>query len=69
MWGALSDERTGLSYVRVIVSLMSIVHMYKIYRFKLLLQYIIQYIQGLCQSRLSTADHALLMAAPVTTTV
>jgi hypothetical protein len=28
----------------------------------------IQYIQGLCQSRLSTADHALLVA-PATTVV
>jgi hypothetical protein len=29
----------------------------------------IQYIQGLCQSRLSTADHALLLGAPATTVV
>jgi hypothetical protein len=29
----------------------------------------IQYIQGLGQSRLSTADHALLLVAPATTAV
>jgi hypothetical protein len=29
----------------------------------------IQYIQGLCQSKLSTADHALLFVAPATTAV
>jgi hypothetical protein len=29
----------------------------------------VQYIQGLCQSRLSTADHALLLIAPATTAV
>jgi hypothetical protein len=28
-----------------------------------------QYIQGLGQSRLSTADHALLLVAPATTAV
>jgi hypothetical protein len=27
------------------------------------------YIQGLCQSRLSKADHALLLVAPATTEV
>jgi hypothetical protein len=29
----------------------------------------IQYIQGLCQSRLSTANHALLLISPATTAV
>jgi hypothetical protein len=29
----------------------------------------IQYIQGLCQSRLSTENHALLLIAPATTAV
>jgi hypothetical protein len=29
----------------------------------------IQYIQGLCQSRLSTTNHALLLIAPATTAV
>jgi hypothetical protein len=28
-----------------------------------------QYIQGLCQSRLSTANHALLLISPATTAV
>jgi hypothetical protein len=29
----------------------------------------IQYIQGLCQTRLSTANHALLLISPATTAV
>jgi hypothetical protein len=29
----------------------------------------VQYIQGLCQSRLSTANYALLLIAPATTAV
>jgi hypothetical protein len=48
MWAALSDERTGLSFARVTVgSNKSVISMY------------IQHIQGLCQSRLLTADHSI----------
>jgi hypothetical protein len=46
MWGALSDERAGLSFARVTVSSNKSVYM-------LINVYIyIQHIQGLCQSRL-----------------
>jgi hypothetical protein len=58
MWGALSDERTGLSFARVTVSSSSsVVSMYNLH-FTSYYMYI-QYIQGLCQSRPHTADHAI----------
>jgi hypothetical protein len=48
MWGALSDERKGLSFARVTVSSSkSVVSMYNL--------------QGICQSRLSRASHALYL--------
>jgi hypothetical protein len=51
---SLSDERTGLSFARVTVSSnKSVVSMHNLYVIKCM------YIQGLCQSRLSTADPAL----------
>jgi hypothetical protein len=76
--GALSDERTGPSFSRVTVrssvSLLSVCTIYILHVIKRM--YIcmykcmyIQYIQGLCQSRLSTADHALLLIASATTAV
>jgi hypothetical protein len=59
MWVALSEERTGLSFARVTVSSSkSVVSMYKCMY--------IRYIQCLGQSRLSTADHDLLLVAPAT---
>jgi hypothetical protein len=52
---------------------MSVVGMYIIFTFYMLLHVAwcmyIQYIQGLCQSRLSTADHALSLLAHATTAV
>jgi hypothetical protein len=55
IWGALSDERTGLSFTMYNVQYIYILHpitwMY------------IQYIQGLYQSTLSTADHVLSLVA------
>jgi hypothetical protein len=67
MWGALSDERTGLSFARL-SNIRSFVSMYKF-----ILQVIkcmnIQHIQGLCQFGLSTAENALLLAAPATIAV
>jgi hypothetical protein len=57
MWGALSDERTGLSFARVTVrNSKSVVSLYNFHVNKLVY---IQYIQDLCHSRLSTADHTL----------
>jgi hypothetical protein len=57
MWGALSDEMTSISFtiynVQYIYILLVITWIY-IYT---------QYIQGFCQSRLSTADHALFLLA------
>jgi hypothetical protein len=76
MSGALSDERTGLSFARVTVSnsLLSVCVIYILHVIKCM--YIcmykcmyVQYIQGLCQSRLSTVDHALYLVAPATVAV
>jgi hypothetical protein len=58
--GAPSDERSGLSFAIVIIRPLLVniyriacnVHVSDIYEY-------IQYVQGLCQSRLRTADHAL----------
>jgi hypothetical protein len=62
--GALSDQRSGLSFVIVFVSLLSIVNRWYI-QLLLVKKYI--YIHGLCQTRLRTADHALPWVAQVTT--
>jgi hypothetical protein len=71
--GALFDERSGLSFVSqysVLVSIYIYIYIYTVY-----LQNIteivlnVQYVQGLCQSRLSTADYALLHVAFATTAV
>jgi hypothetical protein len=68
MWGALSDERTGLSFARdTVSSSKSVVSMYNLH-FTCYYTYVymyIQYIQGLGQSKLSTADHALLLEVTV----
>jgi hypothetical protein len=67
--GALSDERSGLSFVIVFVSLLSVVDRWYI-QLLLVKKHIyiyIQYIHGLCQSRLRTADHALPWVAQATT--
>jgi hypothetical protein len=54
IWGALSDKRTGLSFI-----------MYNILKFKCYYMNIYtQYKKGFCQSRLSTADHVLSLVAP-----
>jgi hypothetical protein len=65
MWGALSDERTGLSFARVTISS----NKYVVSMYNLHFTCYIQHIQGLCQSRLSTADYALSLVAPATTAV
>jgi hypothetical protein len=58
MWGALSDERTGVAFTRVTVnSNNSVVNMYTLHF--ICYQMYIQYIQGLCLSRLHIADHAI----------
>jgi hypothetical protein len=51
MWGPLSDERTSISFTVYSVNYSYILHV-------MTLMYI-QYIQGFCQSRLSTADYAV----------
>jgi hypothetical protein len=55
MSGAHSDERSGLSSVLVTVRPLSV----NIYRFTCNTHVSDIYVQGLCQSRLRTADHAL----------
>jgi hypothetical protein len=55
MWGALSDERTGQSFTMYNVQY--------IYILRVITWMYIQYIQGLCQSWLSTADHVLSLVA------
>jgi hypothetical protein len=47
MWGALSDEGTGLSFTIYNVQYIYILHV--------ITRMYVKYIQGLCQSRLSTA--------------
>jgi hypothetical protein len=51
-WGALSDEKTGLLQCTIYL------HFTCYY-----INVHIQHIQGFCQSRLSTADHALSLVA------
>jgi hypothetical protein len=78
MWGALSLTRGRVCHLpksqSAVVSLLSVCTIYILHVIKRM--YIcmykcvyIQYIQGLCHSRLSTADHALLLVAPATTAV
>jgi hypothetical protein len=77
LWGALSDERTDLSFVRVIVSsnksvvrICIIFTYYYVSKCMYVCMYIYtHYIQGLHYSRLSTADHAISSIAPATTAV
>jgi hypothetical protein len=68
MWGALSEERTGLSFASVtaVISLLSVCTIYILHVIKCLY---IQYIQDLYQSRLSTTDHDLLLVTRATTAV
>jgi hypothetical protein len=68
LWGALSDERTGLSFARVtaVISQLSVSTICILHFIKCMC---IQHIKGLCQFRLSTADHALSLVAPATTAV
>jgi hypothetical protein len=61
-WGALSDERLGLSPV-------SHCQQYLIYIVHVTCFMYMQYILDLCQHRLSTADYATTSVAYVTTAV
>jgi hypothetical protein len=64
MCGELSDERMGLSFVRIIVSTnKSVVTMYIIFTFYMLLNVCIKRPLSV---RLSTAGHALSSIAPAT---
>jgi hypothetical protein len=69
MWDALSDERTRLLFASVtaVISLLSVCTIYML--LNVCINMYIQYIQGLHQTRLSTADHALLLVATATTAV
>jgi hypothetical protein len=83
MSGALSDERTGLSFARVTVSsskFLSVCTVYILHVIKRMYICIyvcrsmykcmyIQYKQGICQSRLSTANQALFLIEPIPATV
>jgi hypothetical protein len=69
IWGALCDERKGLSFAivkSVVISLLSVCTICILHVIKCMY---IQHIQGLCQSRLNTADHALSLATSATTAV
>jgi hypothetical protein len=69
MWGALSDERTAVFLPEsqsAVISLLSVCTIYILHVIKCMY---IQHIQGLCQSSLSTAYHALSLVAPATTAV
>jgi hypothetical protein len=68
-WGALSDERTGLSFARVIVSSDVCCQNVQFTFYMSLNVLYIQNIQGLCQSRFNTVDHVLSLVAPATTAV
>jgi hypothetical protein len=58
MLGVLSDETTGLCLSECTIYILQVIKfMY------------IQHTQGLCQFRLSRADHALSLVAPATTAV
>jgi hypothetical protein len=70
LWGALSDERSGLSPVGHCQQYL--VHCQKcniIYIVHVTCFMYIQYILGLCQHRLSTADHATASVAYTTIAV
>jgi inner membrane protein involved in colicin E2 resistance len=69
--GALSNERSGLSFVSQSSVLVSMyMYIYTVYVQNIIEIVInIQYLQGLCQSRLRTADYALLLVAFATTAV
>jgi hypothetical protein len=67
MWGALSEERTGVSFARITVS--SVLSVCTIYILHVIKCMYMQHMQGLCQSRLGTADHVLSLVAPATTAV
>jgi hypothetical protein len=58
MSGVSSEERFGLSFAIVIIRPL-LVNIYKFARDARVSDIYIQYVQGLCQSRLRTADHAL----------
>jgi hypothetical protein len=68
---ALSDQRTGLSFVRIAVtSNKSVVRMYIIFTFYMLLNLCIYNIyKASCQPRNSKADHALSLVAHTTIAV
>jgi hypothetical protein len=68
-WGALSDERTGLSFARDTVSSNEFVVSITIYILQVIKCMYIQQIQALWQSRLTTAYHTLSLVAPATTAV
>jgi hypothetical protein len=71
VWGAFSDDRTSLSFVKVSVSSISQLSICAFIYILLLTSCLyIQYsVQGLCHSRLSTADYALFLVASITTVV
>jgi hypothetical protein len=71
--GALSDDRTGLSFVKVIVysntSCHNVQDIYILHIIHANKCMYIQYIQDLCQSGLSTADYALFVVVSGKTAV
>ena len=71
MWGALSYERSGLSFVgqSVLVSPLSVFTFLNTFVTHIYFSIFVQYIQGLCQSRLGTADYALFLVVFATTAV
>jgi hypothetical protein len=69
--GALSDERSGLSFVSQSFVLVNMyMYIYTVYVLNIIeIVLNIQYVHSLCQSRLGTAYYALLLVAFATTAV
>jgi hypothetical protein len=66
MWGALSDGSVVCQTQSAVISLLSVCTIYILQVIKCMYT---QHIEGLCQFRLSTADRAISLVAPVTTAV
>jgi hypothetical protein len=68
LWGALSDETSGLSFARQSLQYLVVFQYVHKYLHLIYLTYKV-YIQDLCQSGLSTANYALFIIAQATTAV
>jgi hypothetical protein len=70
MWGALSDERTGLSFAIVtVVNHLSVCTIYILHVIKRMYICINVCIYNIYKASVSPENHALLLIAPATTAV